>query len=248
MRTSLRRLAAVKPARYLTPGVPTGLTGLYTHPAPRSTIIFLYTSILEKLSFFPTNSVYRQSTEAVAKSRLAAAESIIPDGFMEWMEKTNQIMKEHPEVFTTPEGGIPHEEDKYVKKAVGQRHFVEVKPEKELDLDNDEWDGEVDGGPVLEGNRTTGERRGQAAHLGRERPGSDEKTVRLDPQPQLTAEQIEELERRIGAGLIEEVIQVAEGELKLVDVMYKAKVWEDLEEKPAPGQWTYFPRDTHTPA
>ena len=32
------------------------------------------------------------------------------------------------------------------------------------------------------------------------------------------------MENRIGAGLIEEVIQVAEGELSLVDVMAKAKV------------------------
>ena len=35
---------------------------------------------------------------------------------------------------------------------------------------------------------------------------------------------IAELENQIGAGLIEEVIQVAEGELKLVDVMAKSKV------------------------
>jgi len=35
---------------------------------------------------------------------------------------------------------------------------------------------------------------------------------------------ISELESRIGAGLIEEVIQVAEGEHKLVDVMIEAKV------------------------
>jgi NADH dehydrogenase (ubiquinone) 1 alpha subcomplex subunit 5 len=66
--------------------------------------------------------------------------------------------------------------------------------------------------------------------------------------------------------LIEEVIQVAEGELKLVEVMAKAKVyvhiaalpqdpgmmlinpsrWEDLEEKPAEGQWTYFLRGSDT--
>jgi NADH dehydrogenase (ubiquinone) 1 alpha subcomplex subunit 5 len=32
-----------------------------------------------------------------------------------------------------------------------------------------------------------------------------------------------ELENKIGAGLIEEVIQVAEGELKLVDVMFQSK-------------------------
>jgi hypothetical protein len=33
------------------------------------------------------------------------------------------------------------------------------------------------------------------------------------------------LETKIGAGLIEEVIEVAEGELKLVNVMLKAKVY-----------------------
>jgi NADH dehydrogenase (ubiquinone) 1 alpha subcomplex subunit 5 len=66
--------------------------------------------------------------------------------------------------------------------------------------------------------------------------------------------------------LIEEVIQVAEGELKLVEVMAKAKVyvqiaalpqdprtmlmtpfsWEDLEERPAEEQWKYFSRGTDT--
>jgi NADH dehydrogenase (ubiquinone) 1 alpha subcomplex subunit 5 len=35
---------------------------------------------------------------------------------------------------------------------------------------------------------------------------------------------ISELENKIGAGLIEEVIQVAEGELQLIDTMEKTKV------------------------
>lgn len=39
---------------------------------------------------------------------------------------------------------------------------------------------------------------------------------------------ISELENKIGAGLIEEVIQVAEGELKLTDVMLQAKVYAAL--------------------
>merc|ERR1712093_773337 len=60
--------------------------------------------------------------------------------------------------------------------------------------------------------------------------------------PPLTSEQVSEIENKIGAGLIEEVIQVAEGELKLVDVLAKSKVWEDLEEKPVEGQWEYFKR------
>jgi NADH dehydrogenase (ubiquinone) 1 alpha subcomplex subunit 5 len=58
----------------------------------------------------------------------------------------------------------------------------------------------------------------------------------------MIAYRVAELENKIGAGLIEEVIQVAEGELKLIDHMAQAKVWEDLEEKPAEGQWTYFER------
>jgi NADH dehydrogenase (ubiquinone) 1 alpha subcomplex subunit 5 len=35
---------------------------------------------------------------------------------------------------------------------------------------------------------------------------------------------VHEIENKIGAGLIEEVIQVAEGELELVDTMEKSKV------------------------
>ena len=40
----------------------------------------------------------------------------------------------------------------------------------------------------------------------------------------LIENRISDIENKIGAGLIEEVIQVAEGELKLVDVLAKAKV------------------------
>jgi NADH dehydrogenase (ubiquinone) 1 alpha subcomplex subunit 5 len=42
--------------------------------------------------------------------------------------------------------------------------------------------------------------------------------------------------------LIEEVIQVAEGENLLADVMVNNKVWEDLTEKAPEGQWSYFER------
>lgn len=41
----------------------------------------------------------------------------------------------------------------------------------------------------------------------------------------LTIGRIEEVENKIGAGLIEEVIQVAEGELKLTDVMLQSKAY-----------------------
>lgn len=43
---------------------------------------------------------------------------------------------------------------------------------------------------------------------------------------------ISKVENEIGAGLIEEVIQVAEGELKLVDVMLKNKVYVSMHPEP----------------
>ncbi len=72
-----------------------------------------------------------------------------------------------------------------------------------------------------------------------------------------------DIETQIGAGLIEEVIDVAKGELLLVEKMMEARVydcqsdsrrslrktnvplyrWEELEEKPLEGQWSYFQRD-----
>jgi hypothetical protein len=44
----------------------------------------------------------------------------------------------------------------------------------------------------------------------------------------LTWHRVSDLETKIGAGLIEEVIQVAEGEMKLVDVMVKSKAYVSL--------------------
>ena len=44
----------------------------------------------------------------------------------------------------------------------------------------------------------------------------------VDPVADMSS--ISELENRLGAGLIEEVIEVAEGEHKLVDAMVEAKV------------------------
>ena len=50
--------------------------------------------------------------------------------------------------------------------------------------------------------------------------GADPKTSRKANQ----CHRVEEIENRIGGGLIEEVIQVAEGERKLVDTMLESRV------------------------
>jgi NADH dehydrogenase (ubiquinone) 1 alpha subcomplex subunit 5 len=234
-------LAAVKPARYLEAGNPTGITGLFTHPAPRSTLIYLYSSTLEKLKQLPESSVYRQSTEALTRNRLKIISSVVPAGFEEWAAKAKKIVAEHPEVFNTPEGGVDYAKGRHLKETFDGRSFVTTKIDNEPDEINDEWDGDEDLEPVLEGTRTTAERKSQAA-LGMKRPGEDEKQIKWDPEPPLSADQyvvarsptssitnaahrISDVENQIGAGLIEEVIEVAEGELKLVQAMTKAKAY-----------------------
>nr|POE60974.1 nadh-ubiquinone oxidoreductase 29.9 kda subunit, mitochondrial [Quercus suber] len=51
-----------------------------------------------------------------------------------------------------------------------------------------------------------------------------ENTPAIEPEPPLTADQINDIEARIGAGLIEEVIQVAEGERDLAEKLAQSKV------------------------
>jgi hypothetical protein len=96
MRSTLRLLAKLKPDRYLEAYSNTGLTGLFTHPAPRPTLIHLYRNTLDKLKELPDSSVYRQSTEALTKHRLKIVESVKPKGFDAWEEKVKQMIAEDP--------------------------------------------------------------------------------------------------------------------------------------------------------
>jgi NADH dehydrogenase (ubiquinone) 1 alpha subcomplex subunit 5 len=188
MRRTFRQLAAVKPGRYLEAGSPTGLTGLFTHPAPRSTLIYLYSSTLDKLKQFPESSLYRQSTEALTKHRMSIVSAVEPAGYKEWAEKAKKIIAEHPEVFNTPSGGVDHDGGRHLREVMDGKAFVTTKVEKVVDDTIEEWDGEENLGPELEGTRTTAERKGQSV-LGMERPGEDIKTITWDPEPSLTAEQ-----------------------------------------------------------
>ncbi|CAG8554644.1 14681_t:CDS:2 [Ambispora leptoticha] len=52
-------------------------------------------------------------------------------------------------------------------------------------------------------------------------------------------EDINEIEKGIGAGQIEEVILQAEDEKQLAAKMEEWKPWEPLEEPPPAGQWNY---------
>ncbi|EPE26063.1 NADH-ubiquinone oxidoreductase 29.9 kDa subunit [Glarea lozoyensis ATCC 20868] len=237
MRRTFRQLAAVKPSNYLEPGAPTGLTGLRTHPSPRSALVYLYSRTLDKLAQFPESSLYRQSAEALTKHRMSIVTSIKPSNFEEWKKAAQQVVEAHPDLFKTEdnvEGNIVSVAGKMTKETHGDTTFLTSPAPSDLEDPDQEWDGEKDvkGGIEV----------GTFMKYNQNRPRAI-----FPPEPLLTAAQIGELENKIGAGLIEEVIQVAEGELKLADVMLQSRVWEDLAEKPVEGQWAYFKRDTATP-
>ncbi|KAF2489285.1 NADH-ubiquinone oxidoreductase 299 kDa subunit [Lophium mytilinum] len=239
MRAAFRLLANVKSARFLEPGAPTGLTGLSTHPSPRSTLIYLYSSTLDKLQQIPESSIYRQSTEALTKHRLAIVEAQKPAGFDAWLEKVRSQVEESPHSFE----GV-----KFGSKGIPYAATLPIKGE-ERDENEVEWDGEDQEPPIREGAGEVNERRNQAARFAGKRPLTPETVVKIvtDPEPQLTADEISDIESQIGAGLIEEVIQVAHGENALVEKIIESKAWESLVEPSPEGQWSYFERGgTHT--
>jgi len=121
---------------------------------------------------------------------------------------------------------------------------------REIDEREVEWDDEPVVEPTLEGPRSDAELAKEQAQIDKFSKTENERQrfrLKLDPEPLLTRDQIEGIENKIEGGLIEEVIQVAQGELKLVDTMIESKAWESLTEQAPEGQWSYFERGlTHT--
>jgi len=233
MRPTFRTLAA-----YLEPGTPTGITGLWTHKTPRSTLLYLYNITLQRLQSIPETSLYRQSVEAVTRHRMGLVEKIVPPGHEKWAENARELIRKNPDQFHAVSAIV--DGSPVNSSTLGDRIFVVGSRHEAGDTGLQDWDGEYVGGE-LEGLQTAKKRKDQVvwAKLG---SLDDHERIDWEDEPQLTAEQIEELEHQLGGGLIEEVIEVAEGELQLIETMEKAKVWDDLEEKPSDGQWEYFKR------
>ena len=182
MRPAFKLLAAVKHGRYLEAGNPTGLTGLFTHPAPRSTLLYLYSSTLDKLKALPEHSVYRQSAEALTKHRLKIVESIEPEGYEEWSSRAADLVEKNPKIFNMPEGS---------PQRVSEHNggiFVTTAVPKEEDERLEEWDGEKVALPTLEGSRTMSERSHQQ-YVAQDDPSEDANTVTWEPEPPLEASQ-----------------------------------------------------------
>lgn len=133
-----------------------------------------------------------------------------------------------------------------MKNADGSLSHMKIYQEKSV-----AWDGEFKRGQAnQEGTNSLAEAEAKGKKVAEEVERVDKAAAAgpvpneddLEVEPPLDADQINEIETKIGAGLIEEVVMVAEGELTLVDEMLESKVWENLEEQAQPGQWEYFER------
>lgn len=145
MRAALRLLATatgtVRPsARFLKPGSPTGLTGLGTHPSPRSALLYLYNHTLDKLKQIPEHSLYRQSAEALTKHRLAIVEQYVPEGYEAWQERARKLLQKYKADLTARQFDGQHA--RLAEGPDGRAYFIRqmVTPQDWRDV---EWDGAV---------------------------------------------------------------------------------------------------------
>jgi NADH dehydrogenase (ubiquinone) 1 alpha subcomplex subunit 5 len=186
MRATTRLLAAVKSARFLEPGAPTGLTGLHNHPSPHSTLSYLYSSTLDKLSHLPETSVYRQSTEALTKHRLQIVEAVKPEGLEAWNERLKKKLEGMDARFTDGRAMLRHSHQ--------GRQFLTVRTQ-DIGYDEEaeravEWSGEEDTTPEQEGPISEDDFAKRLKALdGTEQRRLDLRELHLEPEPQLTAEQ-----------------------------------------------------------
>lgn len=153
MRPTFRLFANPSASRYLTPGQPTGLTGLLTHPSPRANLVVLYTATLSKLRAFPAHSSYRAATEALTKYRLSIVEAVKPQGWDEWNAHAQSLLKQYPDLFADPERS-----GRYLRGNIDGKSYVYERLMVVKDEDTEvEWGGEK---PIaeLEGPRASGER------------------------------------------------------------------------------------------
>ncbi|KAG0633501.1 ETC complex I subunit conserved region-domain-containing protein [Tuber brumale] len=234
MLPTLRLFAQVGTQR-LAPFSTTGITGILTHPNPRPALIAVYNHTLSLLSRLPQHSVYRQSTENLTKQRLAIVESVKPEGWAEYQA----TLKSEREA-----NGIQGTKNtEFELKVVGKQFSAMANrvttdsPVIQAFLDKEVGRWGLD--PAVE---TSGVYVGDVDDVPVEQEGSSTEVPLLPEEPPLHAEQVAELEEKIGAGLIEEVLEQGWNELNLVKEMEEAKVWEPLEVQPEEGQWVGFER------
>jgi NADH dehydrogenase (ubiquinone) 1 alpha subcomplex subunit 5 len=153
------------------------LTGLHTHPAPRSTLIYLYSSTLSKLEQIPESSVYRQATEALTKKRLAIIEAVKPIGFDAWEARMKHTVDNLGDQIGPK--GLAYE---------GRQFILARMWKKEKNVADMEWDG-LKPSKGLDGPKTQAEMDQLHAAEDKLKAADDLARPSLEPEPLLTVEQ-----------------------------------------------------------
>jgi NADH dehydrogenase (ubiquinone) 1 alpha subcomplex subunit 5 len=251
MHPTARLLAARLP-----PFAPTGITGVLTHPHPRPTLIALYNHTLSLLQQLPEHSVYRQSTENLTKARLDIVSSVKPASYETYASaRTQSGLPEQPalrdvgrfmrRILTHLEKSTDHQGNKYYVQSEMKRWgpiLAEAASGSGSVLPDQTIDQASSTASQANFNAATPQK-GQTLNAS-QIAAEDQEAPLLEPQ--LTAEQVEQIEEKIGEGLIEEIIEEGWAELECAKVMLEDKVWEPLAEVPEEGQWVGFERTPKT--
>ena len=147
MRGAIRLFTAVKPVRFIEPGMPTGIAGLKALHSPRSRLLYLYNATLEKLQQVPSSSLYRQSVENHTKHRMAIVESVVPEGWNEWNDEAIAFLKKNRDQISTSQSFVTLESGhRFAVYERGGKPFL-VQETVVGDPDAQEWDGDTEKAP-----------------------------------------------------------------------------------------------------
>ncbi len=131
--------------------------------------------------------MYRQSTEALTKHRMALVEATKPPGYEEWAARTAKRIADDPEKFSAVSSSRVDGSHTWQVDRDGKKFLIRHQP-PEVDMREQEWDGEINEGPELEGPRGEEERRDQVL-LATRKPLENDGHVEWEDEPLLTADQ-----------------------------------------------------------
>ena len=118
---------------------------------------------------------------------MALVEQTTPPGYDDWAKRAKELLsKTTAEQFRVHSGRVDGSEARTVK--LGDRVFVVGTRHGVADNRVEEWDGEINEGPEMEGVRTEEERKDQVVWAERQPLESHEK-IEWEDEPQLTADQ-----------------------------------------------------------
>ena len=146
---------------------------------------------------------------------MSIIEDAKPAGLEEWQQRVGELVEKHPDAL------------RKVKVLNGEGYnvvFMEQKPDQSWRTEDDFLNSPYKQKANLEGPRDEEDVAGRGPELARDRVAEEASRVHIESEPSLSVEQVQDVEKRIGAGLIEEVIEVAEGEKRCVEVMWEGKV------------------------